>query len=243
MGGMGGMGGGAKRRNVFDMDVDGDDMGSGSRTFNFVGSGGMPGGMPQRPTPQRTPTQSSAPSEIIRPLKLSLNELYTGVTKHIKVGRHLLDGTVENKVLDVHISPGYKSGTKIRFPRAGNETSSGEGQDLVFVVEEKPHEFFAREGNDLVYNVSITLLEALSGPPGGGKSVKTIETLDGRRIQVPVPPSVVKPGQTTVISSEGMPIRKDGNVQRKGDLVVKWDIVFPQRLTPAQQEGLRKILG
>jgi len=248
--GMSGMGGGAKRRNVFDMDVD-DDMGGGSRTFNFGGGGGMPseggtfnfGGMPQRPAPQRAPTQPSTPSEIIRPLKLSLNELYTGVTKHIKVGRRLLDGTVENKVLDVHISPGYKSGTKIRFPRAGNETSSGDGQDLVFVVEEKPHEFFTREGNDLVYKLSITLLQALTDPPGGGKSMKTIETLDERRIQVPVPPPVVKPGQTTIMPGEGMPIRKDGNVHRKGDLVIKWDIVFPQRLTLAQQEGLRKTLG
>jgi len=37
--------------------------------------------------------------------------------------------------------------------------------------------------------------------------------LDGRKLQVPVALGVVKPGQKTTISGEGMPIRKDGAVR------------------------------
>ena len=70
-----------------------------------------------------------------------------------------------------------------------------------------------------------------------------IEVLDGRKIQVPLPAGVVKPGQETRVPGEGMPIRKDGSMSKKGDLIVKWDVVFPDRLTPAQQEGIRKVLG
>ncbi|KAI0649402.1 hypothetical protein C8Q79DRAFT_510549 [Trametes meyenii] len=233
MGGMGGFGGGRTRMpNMFSHDVD-DDM-SGS----FF-PGGMPGGMPGggRSTPRTS--APSQPSEITRPLKVSLEDLYSGATKHLKVGRRLLNGGTEDKVLEINVSPGWKSGTKIRFPRAGNEQPTGESQDLVFVVEEKPHERFVRDGNDLVIHVKIPLVDALTG----SDKKQVVEHLDGRKIQVPVPFGIVKPGQQTTLPGEGMPIRKEGSVKKKGDLIVKWDIVFPERLTPAQKEGIRKVLA
>jgi len=234
-GGMGGMGGSGRKRgqSMFEMDVDDDDFGAGG----FSTSGGMPGGMPGSARPPSR--QNRPPSEITKPFKVSLNDLYTGATKRIKVGRKLLNGATEDKVLEIHINPGWKSGTKIRFPRAGNEQPDGEAQDLVFLVEEKPHDVFKREVDDLVCHMQISLLDALTG--GGGK--KFLELLDGRKLQVPTPVGIVKPGQETRIHGEGMPVRKGGNVQNKGDLIIKWDVVFPQRLTTAQQEGLRKVLG
>ncbi|KAG5636398.1 hypothetical protein H0H81_008172 [Sphagnurus paluster] len=242
MGGMGGMP--RTHRNPFDMDTDDD-----PHSFSFSG---MPGSMPSsRPSAHRSssarrasPPNPQAPTEITRPLKISLADLFSGTVKHIKVGRRLRDGRTEDKVLEIHVHPGWKSGTKIRFPRAGNETPSGDAQDLVFVVEEKPHDVFAREGNDLIARVPIPLVEALAGPPPGtSRATKTLEMLDGRKLQVPVPLGVVRPGQETTVSGEGMPVRKDGLVQKKGDLIVKWDVQFPARLTPAQQEGIRKVLA
>ncbi|KAF9533924.1 hypothetical protein CPB83DRAFT_804929 [Crepidotus variabilis] len=251
-GGMGGMGGGPQRRQTTGMFDDDDDM------QGFSSFGGMPGGMPgsgprsshhtHRQSHNGTTAPKSQPSEITKPLKVSLEELYSGAMKHLKVGRRLLDGSTEDKVLDIQIHPGWKSGTKIRFPKAGNEVQGsfpGEAQDLVFVVEEKPHETFKREGNDLHASIKVPLVEALAGPPPGttGKHVKILNGLDGRRIQVPVPVGVVKPGQTTVVSGEGMPIRKDGVAKTKGDLIVSWEVVFPNSLTASQKEGIRKVLG
>lgn len=135
--------------------------------------------------------------------------------------------------------PGWKSGTKIRFPRAGNEQPTGESQDLVFVVEEKPHPRFTRSGNDLIVIQKLPLVEALTGE--GGR--KVIEHLDGRKLPVSVPLGIVKPGQQTTVSGEGMPVRKEGQTHKKGDLIVKWEIVFPDRLTPSQKDGIRKVLG
>lgn len=235
MGGMGGFGGGGRSRmaNVFDGD---DDM---SGSFFSGMPGGMPNGRPSsRPSPQRQPSVSP-PSEITRALKVSLEDLYSGTTKHLKVGRKLLSGDTEDKVLEIQVQPGWKSGTKVRFPRAGNEQATGEAQDLVFVVEEKPHDRFVREGNNLVTHVSTSLVDALTGD--GGK--KTVEVLDGRKLQVAPPSGIVKPGSETVVSGEGMPIRQQGSVRRKGDLIVKWDVAFPERLTPAQKDGIRKVLG
>ena len=228
--GAGGMGmGGMGRRSPMSNDT---------RSDSFFGS--MPGAMPhQTSNPQRA---ASAPapqlSEITRPLKLSLEDLYSGSTKHLKVGRKLLNGTMEEKVLEIQILPGWKSGTKIRFPHAGNEQPNGEAQDLAFVVEEKPHAVFTRDGDDLVCNLKIPLVNALTG----SDTKKVVELLDGRKLQVPLPLGVVKPAQETRIVGEGMPIRKQASVKKKGDLVVRWDVHFPDRLTPSQKEGIRRIL-
>lgn len=253
MSGMGGMGGSSRGSFSMGGDDDDDPMSGGGSPFTSS-FGGMPGGMPRprrtnsrsgsgfrpaSPSPGGMNGTSSPPNEITKPLKVSLEDLYSGATKRLKVGRRLLDGNNEDKVLEIQVLPGWKSGTKIRFPKAGNEQMSGEAQDLVFVVEEKPHDRFTRDGNDLIANVKIPLVDALTGE--GGK--KTVELLDGRKVGVPVPGGVVKPGQETRIPEEGMPIRKNGAGKKKGDLVVKWDVVFPERLTPAQKEGVRKVLG
>ena len=242
MGGFGSGGSGRSRMgSMFANDDDDDDHMGG---FSFSG---MPGGMPNgRSTPRAgprrpsSPAPSTQPSEITRPLKVSLEDLYTGTTKHLKVGRKLLDGSTEERVLEIQVLPGWKSGTKIRFPRAGNELSpDGEAQDLVFVVEEKPHERFVRDGSDLITTQKIPLVDALTN--AGGK--RAVDTLDGRKIQVPLPSGIIKPGMETRVPGEGMPVRKEGSVRSKGDLVVKWDVEFPTRLTASQKEGIRKVLG
>jgi len=190
--------------------------------------------------PQAKPEK---PSEIIRPLKLSLEELYSGTVKHLKIGRRLMDGQTEDKVLEINILPGWKDGTKIRFPNAGNEVGPhGDSQDLVFMVETKPHETFERDNSDLICHIKIPLVEALAGPESHGAARKVLQLLDSRRIQVPLPIGIIRPGQQTTLNGEGMPIRKDGLVKKKGDLIVKWDVVFPTALSISQKEALRRAL-
>jgi DnaJ family protein B protein 4 len=45
------------------------------------------------------------------------------------------------------------------------------------------------------------------------------------------------------VAGEGMPVSKAGSAKRRGDLIVRWNVVFPSRLTPAQKQELRKVLG
>lgn len=242
MGGLGGLGG-MRGASMFDDD----DMGGTSPFSSFrTTSGRMPGGMDDTGGVRFTRTQSQSQSspktetrEITRPLKLSLEDIYGGTTKRMKVSRRRLDGSTEEKVLEIAVQPGWKEGTKVRFPRAGNENPDGSSPDLVFVVEDKQHVRFSRSGNDLIARVEIPLVEALTNESG---SKKQLEHLDGRKLQVLVPPGVVKPGQETRIAGEGMPTRGKG-ATGKGDLLVRWDVKFPDRLTPAQKEGVRRVLG
>ena len=122
----------------------------------------------------------------------------------------------------------------------GNERSDGESTDVVFVVEEKEHARFKREGDDLITTCRIPLLEALTGDGG---NIQTVELLDGTKKTIQSPAAIVKPGQRSRIAGLGMPVRKDGKVVRRGDLVVDWEVAFPDRLTESQKIGLRKVLG
>lgn len=234
-GSMGGMGGGG---------MDGDPFGGGGGGGGPSMFGGPPGG-----SSRRRPGQSHAhshqqeappaPAEITRPLALTLEELYKGGTKRLKITRHRQNGTEEEKILEIAYKAGWKKGTKIKFAGAGHEDEYGQGQTIVFVVEEKPHARVKREEDDEIVSVDIPLLEALTGST---TPTKQVEQLDGRKISVPVPKGVIRPNQETRIPGEGFPITKASSTKKVGDMVVRWNVVFPERITPAQAEGLKKIL-
>ncbi|GKC98656.1 DnaJ homolog subfamily B member 1, partial [Tanacetum coccineum] len=142
-------------------------------------------------------------------------------------------GTVE-EILTIEIKPGWKKGTKVTFPEKGNQEPGIIAADLIFIIDEKPHEVFKREGNDLIINQEILLLEALTG--------KTIDltTIDGRNILIPVT-EIVKPGYELIVPNEGMPISKEP--RKKGNLIIKFDVRYPKRLTSEQKSDLKRVLG
>ncbi|KAF9591197.1 hypothetical protein IFM89_002852 [Coptis chinensis] len=73
---------------------------------------------------------------------------------------HTGDGlTTSNSILE----PGWKKGTKITFPEKGNEKPNVIPADLVFIIDEKPHSVFTRDGNDLTVTQRISLAETLTG--------------------------------------------------------------------------------
>ncbi|VFQ66725.1 unnamed protein product [Cuscuta campestris] len=185
---------------------------------------------------ERGTPRKAAPVE--NKLPCSLEELYKGSKRTMQISRIDLDDsgkpvTVE-EVLAIHIKPGWKKGTKITFPEKGDYAPLSAPGDLIFVVEEKPHAVFRRDGNDLVVHHRISLVDALTG------STISITTLDGRVLTVPIT-DIIKPGHEQVIPNEGMPISKEPG--KKGNLRVKFDIKFPSRLRPDQKSELRRVLG
>jgi len=142
--------------------------------------------------------------------------------------------TVE-EILKIDIKPGWKKGTKITFPGKGNqEAEASAADDLIFVVDEKPHALFKRDGNDLVVTQKILLVEALVG------KTLNLTTLDGRELTIQVT-DVVKPKFVLVVPNEGMPISKE--LGKKGNLRIKFDVMFPSRLTTQQKYELKRILS
>lgn len=140
----------------------------------------------------------------------------------------------ESEILTIDVKPGWKKGTKITFPDKGNEQPNQLPADLIFVIDEKPHKLYKRDGNDLIVNQKVTLAEAL-----GGTSLK-LPTLDGRELSIAVT-NIVTPGYEMVVAQEGMPIAKEpGN---RGDLKIKFEVKFPSKLTHDQRAALKRALG
>lgn len=138
------------------------------------------------------------------------------------------------EILTIDIKPGWKKGTKITFPEKGNEQPNVIPADIVFIIDEKPHPVFTRDGNDLVVTKKISLVEALIG------YAVHLTTLDGRSLTIPIN-SVIHPSYEEIVPGEGMPIPKGPS--RKGNLRIKFDIKFPTRLTSEQKAGIKRLLG
>ncbi|OVA12022.1 DnaJ domain [Macleaya cordata] len=167
-----------------------------------------------------------------------LEDLYLGSKKKVKISRTVLDDSGKPKtveeILTIDIKPGWKKGTKITFPEKGKQAPGISPGDLTFVIDEKPHAIYKRDGNDLLINQRLSLLEALTG------KTLNLTTLDGRNLTIPVT-DIVRPGYEMVIPNEGMPISKEPG--KKGNLRVKFDVKFPSMLTAEQKSSLRRVLA
>ncbi len=88
-------------------------------------AGGMPGGMPGGMN-GRAGARQDPPLE--HELPCSLEELYRGTTKRMKISRSVTDmsGRTERmtETLSIEIKPGWKKGTKVTFPKKGMPSAS-----------------------------------------------------------------------------------------------------------------------
>lgn len=204
--------------------------GGGFQSFSFGGPGVQFQSMGGGAGPRTSSFSSSASSSASKPVPTryevpcSLEEIFRGTNKRFRVTQ----GGVA-KTLTVEVKPGYKEGTKITF----EGKARGEG-DIIFVIKEKPHALFKRDGNDLVITRPITLDRALSADFSG-----QLRTLDGRALSFEVR-EVIGPKSEKVVRGEGMPVRKTG---KRGNLRIKFDIQFPKSLSPQQRRELSRILS
>lgn len=239
MGGPGGMHG----NNLFmsdmggeEMDIDGDGFGPfiggrppfRSQTFHHAGPAGRPG---------KTSSGKQDPP-IEHDLQVSLEEVLRGCTKRMKITRRVAgsDGSIrkEDKVLIINVKPGWKAGTKITFQKEGDQYPNRVPADIVFIIRDKPHPSYRREGADLHYTVKISLKEALCGC-----SVK-VPTLTGETLQISLQREVVKPSTIKRIQGQGLPHTKDP--AKRGDILVHFDIKFPDSLSEPSKQIIADVL-
>jgi DnaJ family protein A protein 2 len=128
----------------------------------------------------------------------------------------------EKKFLEVHIDKGMKGGQTVTFRGESDQSPTAEPGDVVIVIEEKAHDRFKRQENDLITEVELDLLTALAG------GQFTIKHLDDRALVVHLEPGeVVKHGDLKVIHGQGMPSQRH---HEPGDLYVKIDVKFPDSI-------------
>lgn len=225
-------GGGGMRGTRFSSSIFGDDFFGSSFGEGMGGGGGGHGvGTMYQGAPRKAPP-------IENKLPCSLEELYKGTTKKMKISREIVHVTGKTmqveEILTINVKPGWKKGTKITFAEKGNEQPNVIPADLVFMIDEKPHSLFTRDGNDLIVTQKISLAEALTC------YTVHLNTLDGRNLTIPIN-NVIHPNYEEVVPREGMPIPKDPT--KRGNLRIRFNIKFPTRLTTEQKSGIKKLLG
>ncbi|KAH8380293.1 hypothetical protein KR009_009785 [Drosophila setifemur] len=170
-------------------------------------------------------------------LYVTLEEVDKGCTKKMKISRMAISNTgphKEEKVLSITVKPGWKAGTKITFPHEGDHAPNKIPADIIFIIRDKPHSQFKREGSDLRYTAQVSLKQALCGAP------VSVPTLQGERIPVNSASEIIKPTSTRRISGRGLPFPKEPS--RRGDLIVAFDIKFPDTLPPSLRNQLAELL-
>lgn len=139
-------------------------------------------------------------------INCSLEELFTGTIKKLKI----TENNGEARILELIVKKGWKQGTKITYPGNG-------GRQLIFIIKEKPHKLFRRDGNDLIWDCKITNIQAQSGVR------LTIPVLNGPSFTFRLATGEIPDGNSySRILGKGMPIK---NTSDNGDLLIKFIII------------------
>ena len=90
-----------------------------------------------------------------------------------------------------------------------------------------------REGSNLVYSADITLSQSLN------RCYLTVPTIGGRTVYIACP-EVIHPKYERKVSGEGMP--SPGNLSKRGDLIIRFNIKFPNLIKHNIKKALRELL-
>ncbi|XP_055387351.1 dnaJ protein homolog 1-like [Condylostylus longicornis] len=223
--------------NIFDLDNDRDFF---SPRFGLGARHGLGGAFRSHSFNVHAPLKKEKPQDppIEHDLYVTLEEVYKGCTKKMKISRNVIQPSgvtkKEDKFLKISIQPGWKSGTKVTFQKEGDQVHGKVPSDIIFIIRDKPHSLFKREGSDLRFTARLTLKQALCGV------IFEVPTLSGDKLRISTMQEIIKPNTVKRIQGYGLPFPKD--VSRFGDLLIAFDIQFPEKLTPTQKDLLRDML-
>jgi len=137
---------------------------------------------------------------------------------------------LKNKKIQIKIPPGVDTGSKLRIRGEGEEGEKGapSGDLFVFVFVE-PHDFFARDGDDVICQIPISFSQAALG------AEIEVPTLNGKKtFKIP---RGTESGQILGLKGEGFQkLRGSG----RGDQIVQVFVKTPKNLTKRQEELLRE---
>jgi len=139
----------------------------------------------------------------------------------------------EKLELTVDAFKGIRNGEAITFEEVADEKPGYTAGDLNFVVMEKDHPVYHREGDNLYMNKSIPLVDALTG------FAVTLQQLDGEEYTITVD-DIVECDEILRIPGKGMPRRSGRGF---GDLFVTFEVDFPTAISSDQKKKLREILA
>jgi molecular chaperone DnaJ len=138
---------------------------------------------------------------------------------------------VRERILEVKVPAGVEDGMRMRYAGQGEPGfHGGPTGDLYVVLHVTEHDFFRREGHDLLCSIPVSFPQAALG------AEIEIPTLDGtHKLRVP---EGTQSGTVFRVKGKGVPVL---NGHGKGDLMVEIRVLVPKKLTKRQKELLTEL--
>jgi DnaJ-class molecular chaperone len=198
------------------------------RIFHGHGGPGMPGhGMNFH--------QQMRPEPIQKTIQITIDQSFTGSAIPIDIERTIINGNMrrtETETVYINIPQGIDDNESVTVHDRGHIVNDNKGEvRIVFRVQNNSQ--FKRHGLDLVYKQKISLKEALCG-----FSFEIVH-LNGKRLCLnnASNPTVIKPNFKKIVPNLGM--TREGST---GNMIIDFEIEFPESLTKEQIDTLTTIL-
>ena len=144
------------------------------------------------------------------------------------------DGRVNDEVsVSINVPPGVNEGSYMTLRGEGNAGKrGGPSGDIMVVFQEITHEYFVREGDDIIYDLYVSFPAATLGgevevPTLNGKAILKID-------------AGTQPGKMLKMRDKGI---KHLNHSGHGDQLVRVNIDVPKKITSKEKELLKELLN
>lgn len=135
------------------------------------------------------------------------------------------------ETISFSIPPGIAEGMQLKVSGKGNAARrGGVNGDLLVLISEEKHPDLTRDGNDLLYNLFLSVPDAITG------TTVNIPTIDSK-VKIKIDPGT-QPGKILRLRGKGLP---DVNGYGKGDLLVAITVWIPKNLNREEQKLFEKL--
>lgn len=142
------------------------------------------------------------------------------------------EGTVRGEeTITINIPAGVSDGMQLSMSGKGNAAPNGGiPGDLIILIEEIPHETLKREGNNVVYDLHLSIIDAALGFSA------EVPTIDGKA-KIKIEPGT-QSGKLLRLKGKGIP---EVNSYHRGDQIIHVNIWTPKALSSEERSMLEKL--
>ncbi|MGB4399045.1 MAG: molecular chaperone DnaJ [Daejeonella sp.] len=135
------------------------------------------------------------------------------------------------ETISINIPAGVSEGMQLSMSGKGNAAARGGiAGDLIILIEELPHEFLKREGNNIIYDLHISFIDAAIG------SSVEVPTIDGKA-KIKIEPGT-QGGKILRLKAKGVP---EVNSYHRGDQLIYVNIWTPKALSKDERDLLDQL--
>jgi len=142
------------------------------------------------------------------------------------------EGTVRGEeAITINIPAGVSEGMQLSMAGKGNAApNGGVPGDLIILIEELPHDTLKREGNNIVYDLHVSIVDAALGYSA------EVPTIDGKaKIKIE---AGTQSGKLLRLKGKGIP---EVNSYHRGDQIIHVNIWTPKALSSEERAILEKL--